>query len=128
MGLKVYESLNQKKSDDKTKGWENQETQFHQSQAILRTKIRIENGREKPIDAFAKVILTIFGKLSIQKGFSSEEKFLRPYLLIKPEDAPDILSEIEFFEGIQMPDQVEYDLFWKCVRIYLEVFETNDLF
>jgi hypothetical protein len=49
-------------------------------------------------------------------------------LLIKPEDAPEIIQEIEFFEGIQMPDQVEYDLFWKCVRIYLEVFETRDLF
>ena len=91
-------------SEEKAKGWENQETQFHQSQAILRTKIRIENNREKPIDAFAKMILTVCGKLAVQPGFGSKEHFKKPYLLIKPEDSTDILNEIEFFEGIQMPD------------------------
>jgi hypothetical protein len=27
-----------------------------------------------------------------------------------------------------MPDQIEYNLYWRCVRICLDVFETSDLF
>lgn len=43
--------------------WKVKEDEFHLEQAILRSKIRIESNREKPIDFLAKVILVIEGKL-----------------------------------------------------------------
>ena len=45
-----------------------------------------------------------------------------------PEDICEILKEIEFFENIKMEDQAEYNLYWKCVKVFLEVYETQDLF
>ena len=41
-----------------------------------------------------------------------------------PEDISEIQREIEFFENIKMDDQAEYNLYWKCVKVFLEVYET----
>jgi hypothetical protein len=42
-------------------------------QAVLRTKLRVQNGREEPIDFIAKVILTIMGLMPLTLEFSSDE-------------------------------------------------------
>ena len=51
--------------------WRAKEEEFHLEQAVLRSKIRISNNREKPIDHLAKVILIIEGKLETTQDFLS---------------------------------------------------------
>ena len=53
--------------------WEVQVEEFNLRQAILRTKLRVQNNREEPIDFVAKVILTIFGLLPLTAEFKSQE-------------------------------------------------------
>jgi hypothetical protein len=54
-------------------GWELQVEEFNLRQAILRTKLRVQNNREEPIDFIAKVILTIFGLMPLTAEFNSQE-------------------------------------------------------
>ena len=42
-------------------------------QAILRTKLRVQNNREEPIDFIAKVVLMIFGLVPIHPNFLTQE-------------------------------------------------------
>ena len=62
--------------------WKSKEDQFHLEQAILRSKIRIESNREKPIDFIAKVILIIEGKLGVTSDFISED-YKNPFNIFK---------------------------------------------
>lgn len=74
--------------------WEKKEEEFHLEQAKVRTKIRLVEGREKPIDLLAKNIL-LFGEEKDERGqvkykgktvldLSALEAELRePYLIFK---------------------------------------------
>merc|ERR1719285_1660499 len=51
------EELEQRhKESDKFSKWSKEEDQFHLKQALLRSSIRIQDGRAKPIDLLAKYI------------------------------------------------------------------------
>ncbi len=69
-------------------------------QAILRSKIRIESNREKPIDFIAKVILIIEGKLSVTSDFMSED-YKNPFNIFKlvqtSAELKDLLNEMQTF-------------------------------
>jgi hypothetical protein len=68
----------------------------------LRSKIRIEGGREKPIDFLAKVILVIEGKLPVPIEFLGDN-FKDSFMLIELlplAELKDLLTEIETFQQI----------------------------
>lgn len=69
-------------------------------QAILRSKIRIESNREKPIDFIAKIILIIEGKLSVTSDFMSED-YKNPFNIFKlvqtSAELKDLLNEMQTF-------------------------------
>ena len=47
--------------------------EFNVRQAILRTKLRVQNQREEPIDFIAKVILMIFGLIPLNDDFLTNQ-------------------------------------------------------
>ena len=62
--------------------WQVKVEEFNLRQAILRTKLRVQNNREEPIDFVAKVILMIFGLIPLSKDFKTQE--YREAFLIYP--------------------------------------------
>ncbi len=54
---------------------------FHLAQEKLRTEIRIEQGREKPVDFINKVALIWRGLYKIPNDFRENPEYQQPYLL-----------------------------------------------
>ncbi|TNV81476.1 hypothetical protein FGO68_gene13657 [Halteria grandinella] len=104
--------------------WKVKEDAFHLEQAILRSKIRIEKNREKPIDFLAKVILIIAGKLSVTTDFLSTD-FKTPYsifnLVATSAELKEISNEIQVFMNVgkdpKMPGFYEY---WESMKVLCE--------
>ena len=65
--------INKRLSKEGEENWEVQVEEFSVRQAILRTKLRVQNFREEPIDFVAKVILTIFGLIPLTAEFKTQE-------------------------------------------------------
>ena len=63
---------------------------FNLKQQVLRTKSRVENNREEPIDYLAKCILTCYSVLQPTPAFLNDEgtpeQFCAPYKLFKSLD------------------------------------------
>ena len=60
-------------SDDPEEEWQVKVDEFNMRQAILRTKLRVQNDREEPIDFIAKVVLMIFGLIPLHPKFLTNE-------------------------------------------------------
>ena len=65
----------------------------------MRSKIRINSNREKPIDFLAKVILVIEGKLSIPAEFLSDDykQSYKIFEMLSSTNLRDLVEEIETF-------------------------------
>ena len=66
---------------------ENEIDKFQQNQATLRTSLRVEKGREQPIDMVAKVILGLFGHITLDLSKTQHEnypgyKIREPYMIL----------------------------------------------
>ena len=94
----LLELEDRKRENDKFSKWRKDEDEFHLQQARLRSKIRIEDGRAKPIDLLAKYI-------------STEEKELdtiemhEPYTYLNGltvADLEDLLEDIKVYEEIDL--------------------------
>ena len=74
-GLEPASPLNQNSdvSDDPEEEWQVKVDEFNMRQAILRTKLRVQNDREEPIDFIAKVVLMIFGLIPLHPKFLTNE-------------------------------------------------------
>ena len=72
---------------------------FQQNQATLRTSLRIEKGREQPIDMIAKVILGLFGHISLDQSKKHENypgyKYMEPYMILADHDIEE--SDIKMY-------------------------------
>ena len=69
---KEMELIQREKESEYYKEWEKQEDRFHLEQALLRSKIRIQNGRAKPIDLLAKYISAEEDELAIGKSIEKD--------------------------------------------------------
>ncbi|GIY35955.1 hypothetical protein CEXT_5821 [Caerostris extrusa] len=92
--------------------WEKQEDSFHLKQAKLRSKIRIEEGRAKPIDLLARYIS------SEEEDFNVEMHEPYKYLNgLKKEDLEDLQEDIKVYKSIENGKNYDY---WKDLEIIVD--------
>ncbi|KAH7960147.1 hypothetical protein HPB49_017411 [Dermacentor silvarum] len=92
--------------------WEKQEDNFHLQQAILRSKIRIEDGRAKPIDLLARYISA--------EGEDFGVEMLEPYIYLNGltmEDLEDLQEDIKVYMELENSRNLSY---WRDVQIIVE--------
>lgn len=92
--------------------WEKQEDIFHLQQAILRSKIRIEDGRAKPIDLLARYIS------AEEEDFGVE--MLEPYIYLNGltiQDLEDLQEDIKVYMELENSRNLSY---WRDVQIIVE--------
>lgn len=95
--------------------WERQEDQFHLEQARLRSKIRIQDGRAKPIDLLAQYI-------SSQKSLeeSIEMQMHEPYTYLNglgSGDLDDLLVDIKVYIELEKGDNTDY---WSDLTVIVQ--------
>lgn len=92
--------------------WEKQEDSFHLKQVKLRSKIRIEEGRAKPIDLLAKYINAEEDDLAIEMH--------EPYTYLNGltiRDLEDLLVDIKVYSDLELGVNAGY---WKDITIVTE--------
>ncbi|BFZ01693.1 hypothetical protein BsWGS_04732 [Bradybaena similaris] len=100
---KEREMLQREKEADYFKEWEKQEDGFHLNQAILRSEIRIKDGRAKPIDLLAKYISAEDDELAIEM----HEPYSYLYgLTIR--DLEDLLEDIKVYLELEEGKNADY--------------------
>lgn len=94
------------------KEWEKQEDIFHLQQAKLRSKIRIEDGRAKPIDLLARYIS------AEEEDFGVE--MLEPYIYLNgltTQDLEDLQEDIKVYMELESSRNLNY---WRDIQIIVE--------
>lgn len=95
--------------------WEKQEDQFHLEQALLRSKIRIEDGRAKPIDLLAQYI----NQSNLED--SLEMQMHEPYTYLnglEMDDLEDLLVDINIYKDLE--GQGVNSIFWEDMTIIVK--------
>ena len=91
--------------------------EFNVRQAILRTKLRVQNQREEPIDFIAKVILMIFGLIPLNDDFLTNEykQSYKIYSRLDQKQLERLLEDMAEYEGANRTSKkfVEY---WSSQR------------
>ncbi|XP_013403092.1 cactin [Lingula anatina] len=106
---KEREMMQRDKESDYYKAWERQEDTFHLQQAKLRSKIRIEDGRAKPIDLLAKYISAEDDDLTVEMH--------EPYTYLNGltiEDLEDLLEDIKVYSELEEDKNAD---FWRDITI-----------
>jgi len=106
------EMIQRDKESEYYKEWEKQEDRFHLEQALLRSKIRIQNGRAKPIDLLAKYISAEQDELAIEMH--------EPYTYLNGltiNDLEDLVEDIKVYLELHIANQESY---WKDITIICE--------
>ncbi|XP_063251292.1 splicing factor Cactin-like [Prinia subflava] len=106
------EMLQREKEAQHFKTWEEQEDNFHLQQAKLRSKIRIRDGRAKPIDLLAKYISTEDDDLAVEMH--------EPYTLLNGltvSDMEDLVEDIQVYMKLEQGKNVD---FWRDMTIITE--------
>lgn len=94
--------------------WERQEDKFHLEQARLRSKIRIQDGRAKPIDLLAQYI----SNQSLEE--SIEMQMHEPYTYLNglgSQDLEDLLVDIKVYIELEKGDNNEY---WEDLTVIVQ--------
>lgn len=94
----LLELEERKKENDKFAKWQKDEDDFHLQQARLRSKIRIEDGRAKPIDLLAKYVSTDENEIDTIEMHE-------PYTYLNGltvKDLEDLLVDIRVYEEIDL--------------------------
>ncbi|XP_064461461.1 splicing factor Cactin-like [Ornithodoros turicata] len=92
--------------------WEKQEDIFHLQQAKLRSKIRIDDGRAKPIDLLARYIS------AEEEDFGVE--MLEPYIYLNgltTQDLEDLQEDIKVYMELESSRNLNY---WRDIQIIVE--------
>lgn len=103
------ETLQRDKEAMSFKEWEEQEDKFHLEQAKLRSKIRIQDGRAKPIDLLAQYVSTDNNDLEIQMH--------EPYTILVGlaiDDLEDLMVDIKVYMELEEGKNAE---FWKDMTV-----------
>ncbi|ELK37470.1 hypothetical protein MDA_GLEAN10011130, partial [Myotis davidii] len=106
------EMLQREKEAEHFKTWEEQEDNFHLQQAKLRSKIRIRDGRAKPIDLLAKYISAEDDDLAVEMH--------EPYTFLNGltvADMEDLLEDIQVYMELEQGKNVD---FWRDMTIITE--------
>ncbi|XP_005283864.2 splicing factor Cactin [Chrysemys picta bellii] len=106
------EMLQREKEAEHFKTWEEQEDNFHLHQAKLRSKIRIRDGRAKPIDLLAKYISAEDDDLAVEMH--------EPYTFLNGltvSDMEDLLEDIQVYMELEQGKNVD---FWRDMTIITE--------
>lgn len=101
--------LQRQKESDYHKEWEKQEDSFHLKQVKLRSKIRIEEGRAKPIDLLAKYINDEEDDLNIEMH--------EPYTYLNGltiRDLEDLIVDIKVYSDLELGVNADY---WRDITI-----------
>ncbi|KAJ8271103.1 hypothetical protein GJAV_G00122800 [Gymnothorax javanicus] len=97
------EMLQREKEAEHFKTWAEQEDNFHLHQAKLRSKIRIRDGRAKPIDLLAKYISAEDDDLAVEMH--------EPYTFLNGltvTDMDDLLEDIKIYMELEQGKNVDY--------------------
>ncbi|XP_029561472.1 cactin [Salmo trutta] len=97
------EMLQREKEAEHFKTWAEQEDNFHLHQAKLRSKIRIRDGRAKPIDLLAKYISAEDDDLAVEMH--------EPYTFLNGltvTDMDDLLEDIKVYMELEQGKNVDY--------------------
>ncbi|EEB15484.1 paramyosin, putative [Pediculus humanus corporis] len=92
--------------------WERQEDQFHLEQARLRSKIRIDDGRAKPIDLLAKYI-------GAEEEVDAVEMH-EPYTYLNgltTKDLEDLIEDIKVYKELERGRNLDY---WNDITVIVE--------
>jgi len=107
------EELEQRsKESDKFAKWKADEDQFHLKQALLRSTIRIQDGRAKPIDLLAKYI-------SAESEVDAVEMH-EPYTYLNgltTSDLEDLLEDIKVYQRLEKGANAD---FWEDITVIVE--------
>nr|XP_055057285.1 splicing factor Cactin isoform X1 [Misgurnus anguillicaudatus] len=106
------EMLQREKEAEHFKTWAEQEDNFHLHQAKLRSKIRIRDGRAKPIDLLAKYISAEDDDLSVEMH--------EPYTFLNgltATDMEDLLEDIKIYMELEQGKNVD---FWRDMTTITE--------
>lgn len=112
------ERLQREKEAEYFREWEKQEDSFHLHQAKMRSKIRIHDGRAKPIDLLAKYISAEDDDLAIEM----HEPYTYLYGLTIP-DLEDLLEDIKVYLQLEQGKNADY---WRDIITVTED-EVNKL-
>lgn len=100
---KEREMMQREKEVEYFREWEKQEDSFHLNQAKMRSKIRIQDGRAKPIDLLAKYINAEDDDLAIEM----HEPYTYLYGLTIP-DLDDLLEDIKVYLELEEGKNADY--------------------
>ena len=107
------EELEQRSREtDKFAKWKADEDQFHLGQTLLRSTIRIQDGRAKPIDLLAKYI-------SAESEVDAVEMH-EPYTYLNgltTEDLEDLLEDIKVYQRLEKGANAD---FWEDITVIVE--------
>ncbi|KAG5286368.1 hypothetical protein AALO_G00014060 [Alosa alosa] len=106
------EMLQREKEAEHFKTWAEQEDNFHLHQAKLRSKIRIRDGRAKPIDLLAKYISAEDDDLAVEMH--------EPYTFLNGltvTDMDDLLEDIKIYMELEQGKNVD---FWRDMTTITE--------
>lgn len=106
------EMLQREKEAEHFKTWAEQEDNFHLHQAKLRSKIRIRDGRAKPIDLLAKYISAEDDDLAVEMH--------EPYTFLNgltATDMDDLLEDIKVYMELEQGKNVD---FWRDMTTITE--------
>ncbi|XP_064609618.1 splicing factor Cactin-like [Liolophura sinensis] len=109
---KEREKMQREKEAEYFREWEKQEDTFHLQQAMLRSEIRIQDGRAKPIDLLAKYISAEDDELAIEMH--------EPYTYLHGmtiTDLEDLLEDIKVYLELEEGKNVD---FWRDIIIVTE--------
>lgn len=94
--------------------WQKQEENFHLEQAKLRSKIRIQDGRAKPIDLLAQYINDQNLEESIEMQMHEPYEFIEG---LNIDDLEDLLADIKVYNELEKGSNSDY---WDDIMIIVE--------
>ena len=94
--------------------WQRQEEKFHLEQAKLRSKIRIQDGRAKPIDLLAQYISEQNLEESIEMQMHEPYSYLNG---LSVDDLEDLLADIKVYNELEKCKNTDY---WGDLTIIVE--------
>ncbi|KAL3867399.1 hypothetical protein ACJMK2_044604 [Sinanodonta woodiana] len=112
------EQMQREKEAEYYREWEKQEDSFHLQQAKLRSQIRVQDGRAKPIDLLAKYISAEDDELAVEM----HEPYTYLYGLTVP-DLEDLLEDIKVYLELEQGKNADY---WRDI-ITVTTDELNKL-
>ncbi|XP_072037569.1 splicing factor Cactin-like [Amphiura filiformis] len=110
---KEMEELQRMREAEYFKEWEHQEDSFHLQQAKMRSNIRIQDGRAKPIDLLAHYV-------GSEDNEDLSVEMQEPYNVLKGltiQDCEDLLEDIKVYVELEQGKNAE---FWKDMTIITE--------